>query len=433
MLETLKEIILDAQEEPFKTGVKRRLHYERVKGKAFICMGVRRSGKSTLLYQIMADLRAKGVSPKNILYVNFFDDRLAELRQGNAALVLEAYFSLFPEKKGKETIYCFFDEIQEVKNWEPFVDRLMRQEKCEVFITGSSANMLSKEIATQMRGRSLAWELFPFSFGEYLDYRGVEARQLTSKNRFILKKHFKDYLEKGGFPEVLDASARIRTMIHQEYFKTILNRDIIERHDAMHPQAVIQLGHRLINSVSSLYTLNRLTEFLKSIGFKISKGFVAETLQWFHDAYFLLSVKMYSPSINKQNVNPRKVYCIDHAMVPSVSPGILVNSGHALENMAYLHLRRQTEHVYYYRTKKAREVDLIWVDDNGKKHPVQVAASLQDPKTKERELTALRECMEELHTKQGTVVTFEEEATIKDGSGAIQIVPAWKFLLQERS
>jgi len=346
LLEILKEIILDFQSEILNTGIKRHLNYELVKEKAFVCIGVRRCGKSTLLYQIIKDLEKRGIRRENILYLNFFDDRLTEIKHGNLSLIIEAYYSLYPEKKGTKEVYCFFDEIQEAKNWEPFVDRILRTEKCSIFISGSSAKMLSKEVATQMRGRSLVWELFPFSFKEFLDYKGVDYKKLTSKNRLIVKKSFNEYLQKGGFPEVRNVTDKIRMMIHQEYYKAILHRDIIERFNAIHPQAVVQAGYRLICSAASLYSINRITDYLKSLGHKVSKGFVSLCISWFQDAYFLFSVKIFSPSLSKQNVNAKKIYCIDHSMITSVASGLLANRGHLLENIIFMHLRHSTEEIY---------------------------------------------------------------------------------------
>ena len=169
MKQVLQEIMLDFQELQLETGTSRRLKLEMVPGKASVCIGVRRCGKSTYLFQIMEQLQKDGVQPENILYLNFFDDRLHALQHEDLGVILEAYFGLYPEKKSSQTVYCFFDEVQAVSNWEPFVDRLMRTEKCRVYLTGSSARMLSKEIATQMRGRALSWELFPFSFREFLN------------------------------------------------------------------------------------------------------------------------------------------------------------------------------------------------------------------------------------------------------------------------
>lgn len=429
MIEILKEIILDFHSEILDTGVKRHLQYDIVKGKAFVCIGVRRCGKSTLLYQIIEALENQGVKRENIVYINFFDDRLTEIKHGNLSLIMEAYYSIYPEKKGTEEVYCFFDEIQEAENWEPFVERIMRTEKCSVFISGSSAKMLSREVATQMRGRSLAWELFPFSFREFADYMQVDYHKLSSRNRLLLKKCFTEYFQKGGFPEVRNLPDRLRIKIHQEYYKTILHRDVIERFNALHPQAVLHAGYRLVSSSASLYSINRVTEYLKSFGYKISKGFVSSCIDWFQDVYFLHSVKLFSPSVNKQNVNPKKIYCIDHSLTTSVSPGILANRGHLLENLIFVHLRQRTEDLYYYRTEKGQEVDFVWPGRHNTTNLVQVSFSLNDPLTLKRETTALTQAMDELAIQEATIVTMDEEDSIEQYGRKIKVVPAWKYLL----
>lgn len=189
MIETIKTLILDFQEARLETGVPRRLRIDTVHGKAAICIGARRSGKSTYLFQVIRKLLDAGVPRRNILYLNFFDDRLHGLRRENLGLIAEAYYALYPETKNAETVYCFFDEIQDVEGWESFVDRLMRTERCEVYLTGSSARMLSKEIATQMRGRALSWEIFPFSFREFLDFKEIESEgPLSTKKRLLVRR-----------------------------------------------------------------------------------------------------------------------------------------------------------------------------------------------------------------------------------------------------
>lgn len=427
--EILKQIILDFQGQDPLTGTARHLDFEIVPNKAFICIGVRRCGKSTLLYQIIDRLKQQGINRENILYLNFFDDRLWELRQQGPGVILEAYFSLFPEKQGSEKIYCFFDEIQEIPNWEPFIDRLLCTENCEVYLSGSSAKMLSREISTQMRGRSLPWELFPFSFKEFLDAKGINYQKLTTKNRLLIQNGFVDYFRQGGFPETINVSDRVRIMILQEYYKTILHRDIIERFDALHPQAVMAAGHRLTGSTAALYSINRITDYLKSLGHKVSKKFVGDCLGWFEDAYFLFSVKLFNASINKQNMNQKKIYCIDHGMIRAVTPKIAEDQGRLLENLVYIHLRRQTENIYYYRTKNGREVDFIWIDENGNKHLVQVSWTLQDENTRKREITGLTCAMKELGHTSALIITHEENETIENDGMRIEVISAWKFLL----
>jgi len=430
MIETLKSIILDFQEIELETGVPRRLKIKAVPGKATVCIGVRRSGKSTYLFQVIKRLLDGGVPRENILYLNFFDDRLHNLRQVGLGSIVEAYYSLYPEKKNTETVYCFFDEIQAVDGWESFVDRLMRTEKCEVYITGSSARMLSKEIATQMRGRALSWELFPFSFREFLDYKQIDwAGSMSTKKRLLVQKSFEEYWETGGFPEVVGLDRHLRIKIHQEYFHAVLFRDLVERHDISHPKAVLDLAHRLIDNTGSLYSINSLTGYLKSLGHKAPKSAVSDYLQWFEDAYFLFTVRIFDASLARSKTNPKKIYCVDHAMVTSVASGILVNTGHLLENLVFTALRRVTPDIWYCRTKGGLEVDFLAQLHNRSRMLVQVCESMAEPQTRKRELAALSGAMAEYGLKSGTVVTRNEEKQIEVGAGKIEVVPAWRFLL----
>ncbi|MBI5584610.1 MAG: ATP-binding protein [Deltaproteobacteria bacterium] len=432
MIDTLKALILDFQESPLATGVPRHLRIDTIPGKATVCIGVRRSGKSTFLFQVMQRLLEKGVSRENLLYLNFFDDRLHPLRSDRLGLITEAYFSLYPEKKNTEKIYCFFDEIQTVPGWEPFIDRLLRTEKCEVYLTGSSARMLSREIATQMRGRALSWEIFPFSFREFLGYKGLEETHAQStKKRLLIRKAFDEYWETGGFPEVAGLGRNLRIKIHQEYFNTILFRDLVERHDISHPRAVSDLGHWLVDNTASLYSINNLAGYLKSLGHKVPKAAVSDYLAWFEDAYFLFTVRIFDDSLARSNTNPKKIYCIDHALVNSVSSGILLNFGHLLENLVFTTLRRDYPEIYYYKTKTGREVDFIIPAYRRSRILIQACESLQDAQTRKREVASLSEAMGEQGLKTGFIVTKNEDERIETASGRIEVIPLWRFLVEQ--
>ena len=431
MLDTLKQIIIDHQEDEFRTGIPRLTDITPVPGKATICIGPRRSGKSTYLFQRIQRLVDAGVSRADILYLNFFDDRLRQLQRDGLAVVLDAYFSLYPAKKGVQTVYCFFDEIQVVPGWEYFVDRLMRTEKCEVFITGSSAQMLSLEIATQMRGRALSWELLPFSFREYLHFKGITTLDaLSTKRRLLVQEAFNGYFEAGGFPEVAGLSRALRIKTHQEYWGAMLFRDLVERHDVAHPRAVADLGHWLVDNVASLYSVNRLTGYLKSIGHRVPKSAVSDYLAWFEDAFFLFTARVFDASLTRANVNPKKIYCVDHSLVASVSSGILMNSGHLLENLVFVALRRLTPNIHYYKSKAGREVDFV-AGLGGTRKLVQVCESLADPRTRKREVLGLRDAMAELNFDTAEIVVRAGIAReeIETETGTIVVVPAWRFLL----
>lgn len=430
MIDLLKEIIIDFQELELVTGVPRRVDVKPVAGKATVCIGVRRSGKSTFMFQLMQRLIDGGAPRQNILYLNFFDDRLHGLQHERLGVILEAYFSLYPEKKNAEKIYCFFDEIQAVAGWEPFIDRLMRTEKCEVYITGSSAQMLSREIATQMRGRALSWEMFPFAFREFLDFKGIEVHgPLSTKKRLIVQKAFEVYWAAGGFPEVAGLDRQLRIKTHQEYLNAMLFRDLVERHDISHPKAVVDLAHRLMDNTASLYSINNLTGYLKSLGHKAPKTAVSNYLAWFEDAYVLFTVRIFDASQARANINPKKIYCIDHALVTSTSSGILVNSGHLLENLVFTALRRTTPVIFYYKTKSGREVDFVFHGQDRSRGLVQVCESLVAPQTRKREIAALSEAMAELNLSVGTIVTRGEDEQIQVAPGKINVVPAWRFVL----
>jgi predicted AAA+ superfamily ATPase len=433
MIEILKEIILDDQEMANDTGVERHLKIETVQGKATVCIGVRRSGKSTFMRQIIEKLQKEGIPSTSIVHINFFDDRLHFLKEQGLSQIIDAYYQLFPEKKNKETVYFFLDEIQTIPEWELFVERLMRTEKCQVYITGSSARMLSREIATQMRGRSLSWEMYPFSFQEFLNARGIddipETTRLTSKMRSKVQNHFEEYWKCGGFPEVINASDSLRIKIHQEYFQTILYRDLVERHDISHPKALRDLALQLIDNTGSLYSINSLYGYLKAQEHKLQKSSITQYLEWLEDGYFLFSVRLYDASLSRSNANPKKIYCIDHSMVSSISSGILINSGHLLENLVFSTIRRKTPDIFYYRTKTGKEVDFIVLIDRAEKKLVQVCETMVEEKTRKREITALLEAMPEQKLSESIIVTRNESETIESEHGTIHVIPIWKFLL----
>ena len=436
MIDALKEIILDSQEADPATGVPRRTEVAVVPGKATVCIGPRRSGKTTFLFQRIRKLRDGGVRRDDVLYLNFFDDRLRQLQRDGLAVVLEAYFSLYPEKKGVRTVYFFFDEIQVVPGWESFVDRVMRTENCEVYVTGSSARMLSREMATQMRGRALSWELFPFSFREFLDFQGIDGEgPLSARRRVLVQGAFDRFWDTGGFPEVAGVDRPLRIRIHQEYWGAMLFRDLVERHAVPHPRAVTDLAHRLVDNTASLYSVNRLTGYLKSLGHRAPKSAVSDYLDWFEDAFFLFTVRLFDASRARANANPKKIYCVDHSLVRSVSPGILVNAGHLLENLVFTALRRLTPEIFYYRSRAGREVDFVARAPDGERLLVQVCESVADPDTRKRDAAALRDAMGEMGLTSSVLVTRGGPAVpgrddrISVDTGTIKVIAAWRFLL----
>ena len=225
----------------------------------------------------------------------------------------------------------------------------------------------------------------------------------------------------------LDRHLRIK--IHQEYLHAVLFRDLVERHDVSHPKAVTDLAHRLIDNTASLYSINSLTGYLKSLGHKAPKAAVSDYLEWFEDAYFLFTVRIFDASLARSKTNPKKIYCADHALVTSVASGILVNSGHLLENLVFTGLRQVTPDIHYCKTRSGAEVDFIAQLRDRSRMLVQVCESMAESKTRKREVAALNEAMAELGLESGMIVTRNEEEEIEVDSGRIDVMAAWRFLL----
>ncbi|MEG2971785.1 MAG: ATP-binding protein [Akkermansia sp.] len=441
MIDLLKDLILTSQEIPFPVAHKRCLKVVAMPQKATICVGVRRCGKSTFMQQIMKELMDAGISRENMVHLNFSDERLFVLLQSDSLPVDEAYYQLFPEKKYREKVYFFFDEIQLFPHWALFIDRLMRNENCEVYLTGSSAKLLSTEIATEMRGRSLSWEMFPFSFGEYVQSKGVEnTPRITPSQRLFVQQYWDEYMKRGGFPEVLfsrhdgEEEKAMRVRILQEYFRSILLCDVMERHKGSDSEQLRRLAHKLINQMGCLFSVNKLFNDLKSQKVKTSHTSVSEYLSWFEDAYFFFFVPVFDASFGERDKSPRKAYVIDHAFAAALGSGILPNRGLVLENIIFLALRRLTKRLYYYRSENGRhDADFVAIgEDSSQRILVQVCESIAVADTRKREVSALLHAMRSpgLTQTQSFIVTQNERETITGEDGDIAVLPAWDFLLR---
>lgn len=432
MNEELKSIvteqIIDNQQIDFASASPRSLELKTLNGVISIVMGVRRCGKSTLMETIMASLVAKGVSRENIVWLNFSDDRFLPLHQGGWDTIHSVYYSMYPEKRKSEKVYFFFDEIQTYANWELFVERLRREENCEIYITGSSARMLSKEIGTALRGRTLSWELFPFSFDEYLVRCNPPRNKKSSNYRLFMQNAWERYKEEGGFPAVFGIDAPLRRQLHQEYFNALLLRDVIERYDVRYPQVLRHLANRVINGIGTMFSVRKVHDEVKSLGYSLGRDTITQFLQWMEDAYFIFAVPAYSASVARQAREFRKIYCVDHSMAASLGTRILKNRGQMLENIVFCALRRHTQDIYYYRTRESYEVDFIAILPDGEKVLVQVCDDMSNQETRTRELRALTTAIAETKLATGYIVTESLRETIDTPHGTILCIPAPEFL-----
>ena len=387
--------------------IERETHFIEMKDKISVAIGMRRTGKTMLMYQKIRSLLQEGVMLEQILYIDFEDDRLLPVTQQTLSGLIENFFSLFPENHDR-LCYLFLDEIQMVDHWALVVRRFHQTKQVKIYLSGSSAKLLSTEISTELRGRSIATEVFPFSFLEYLKYFMHEplSPPFAKPIQDNLMTHFRAYLASGGFPGVCIETPLNRTRILQEYVNTVLFRDIVERHHITHLELIKYLLHYALKNHATCLSTHKIYNDLKSQGFKIGRSTVYEYLAFLEDAYLLFTVPLFSESIRKMQSNPRKLYAIDNGLVNANSLQLTSNYGRAFENLFYLDLRRQGAEIYYYLTQARYEVDFVTKNAMGDWHLYQICYDASSPKTLEREQLALALAEDELGIK-GHIITME--------------------------
>jgi len=428
MKQILEQLVGDFLERALPELIERTLDISPIKGKALAWVGMRRTGKTFLCYQTIKNLLEQGIPKDNILYLNFEDDRLFEFKLSDCQTLLDVFYAQQPDKKSKPC-YFFFDEIQNVEHWERFVRRLIDTENVSVYVTGSSAKLLSTEIATSLRGRALDREVFPFSFDEYLQVHevAIDRSRIGSKTRLLLNHYAETYCRNGGFPEVQKMDSSRRQEVLQSYVDAVVLRDVVERHGISNIEALKTFVYHALRNPAAKLSVNKFYLDLKSRGLHIAKDDLYAFLRHLSDAYLLFQVPIWSRSEKKRQVNPKKVYAIDNGILDAYSTGMTADQGAFLENLVFLTLRRKKLQVGYHVTKRGREVDFVF-QQNGEIILVQATWRMDNEKTRDREFRALAEAASELDATRCVIVTFDEEGFSEDPQ--IEIIPLWKFLLE---
>jgi len=406
-----------------------------VQNKATVIIGIRRSGKSTWQHEKIETLLHDGTPTENICYIDFSDDRLDFLRHeaSDPAVISDTYYGMYPHNHARK-VYFFFDELQYVNRWAQFVNRIQTTENCEVYITGSSAKLLSKEIATELGGRTFTWEIFPFSFREFLraNDKPESISDITSRDEII--GSFGEYMAKGGMPERLVLPKETMAVPYfQNLVNDVLARDIILRYNIPHPVQLKRLVQMLMNTMSGLVSVNKLKQRLAGERNKLSPELIGDYIDKLNDCYLMFTVPIRSYNTAVQAVNPKKIYCIDHAMAQAFSLSTSGNIGLALENLVFVELRRTMEHVFYYKTSSGAEIDFA-VGPDSDIHLMQVCWELgKQTDTRLRETRALLEGMKELELQESWIITAYEKEEYQDTATGrrIHVVPAYKWLLRK--
>lgn len=425
----ISQLIDDFHERELPRPVTRGAELHDIPGKANVVIGMRRAGKTWFCYQKIQELMASGTVLQKILYLNFEDDRLLDFTVKDFQDILDVYFGKYPDHRSG-TCYFFFDEIQRIEQWEHFIRRLVDTENIRIVLTGSSSKLLSSEIATSLRGRSLTTEIFPLSFEEFLAYHDSFSHPPSTfgaRTASRLRKAFREYLDIGGFPEVQGKERALRIEILQGYIDSVLLRDIIERHGIANVQALKFLVRHCMSAAGGKFSVNKFYNTLKSMSVKCTKNSLYDYLDYLADSFVIYRVPIYSRSEKARQVNPAKLYAVDTGLLNAMTFRNARDHGHLLENMVYMHLRRRGYETEYVTTDDGRETDFLARHrTTGDRQLIQVCWDMTDESTFKRELAGLKSAMKELSISDGTIITADDERTIdKD----IQVIPAWKWLL----
>lgn len=401
---------------------------------ATVVMGMRRTGKTYVAYQRMRALLDSGIPLERIVYVNFDDERLNKLKLEDLHLVGDVHAELFPSA-ARQKCWYFLDELQDVEGWELYARRLLDSRLVQLCLTGSSSKLLSSEIATQMRGRSLDVEVFPLSFAEFLVYNGI-VRELpcppyTSRKAGLLKNSMNRYFEEGGFPDVQGAILRVRNSMLQRYVDAVVYRDVIERHDIPSVQALRCTLDAVIHNFARKLSTRNISGILKNLGVSDNREYIADYLSYFVDAYLIYRVSIRSDSLSVRRSNPDKFYIVDTGLIRAMTSKNDAERGWLLENLVFMQLRRGFSKIEYYVTESGDEVDFL-VEDRAthERQLIQVSWEMAQPGTEDRELGALRDARKELAVSDCRVITWDGEYETGDG---IKVMPVWKWCLETRT
>jgi len=359
-----------------------------------VVSGIRRCGKSTLLRQLLK-------KEKRFYYLNLEDVRLEEFELSDFVKADEIFSGLY----GAHGVY-FFDEIQVVSKWEKFI-RSLADKKKKVVLTGSNASLLSRELGTLLTGRHLNYELFPFTFREFLEY-------------FTLKPSidsFEEYFRLGGFPEYLEKK---QNYVLQELLKDVVIRDVAVRFGIRNSGLLKRLAIYLISNVGKEFSFNSLKEMFSVA----SVQSIIDYVSFFEDAYLIFTIPKFSYSYKERQVNPKKVYSIDNGLSAANSVSFSKDIGRMLENQVFLNLRRKHKEMFYFKEKK--ECDFVVKEREKITQAIQVCYELNED-NKEREINGLMEALIKFKLKQGLILTYNQEDTIENQNKKILIKPAWKW------
>ena len=411
----LKEIVMDQKNKKMPVDFVRRdieLKVKKDKGDHIVIIsGIRRCGKSTLLNSIRQEKR------ESDYFLDFDDERLIDFSVNDFQLLYEVFLELFGEQK-----VFYFDEIQNISGWERFIRRL-HDNGNKVYITGSNASMLSRELGTHLTGRFIEICLYPFSFTEFLKFKKFEYNHnlhLNTQEKIKLKRMFNEYLRLGGFPSYIKTEDNDYL---KSLYESIIYRDIIVRYKLPQEKPLKEVVHYCASNIAKEISFNSLKDIA---GIKSSTS-IKEYFEYLENSFFVFLLNRFDYSLKKQIYFNKKVCFCDMAMANNIGFHFSEDFGRVLENIVFLQLQRQGKEIYFHKSKV--ECDFLVKEKNRIIMAIQVSRSLKNKETRDREIFGLIDAIKQYKLKSGLILTEDEEGDIKEGGYNIKIMPVWKWLL----
>ena len=384
-------------------------------------IGPRRAGKTYYLFQLSREM-------SDYIYLNFEDSRLYGVKHTELRDIIRTYIEIY----GKEPGTLLLDEIQNVKNWEIVVRELHDLKRYRTFLTGSSSKLLSKEIATQLRGRTLSYLLLPFSFREFSKAKGLKIEKYMSRDASARIKHYLlEYMEFGGFPEVVLSKEKVKIL--KEYAELILFKDFIERHQIKNVELARVLHSFTIHNFTNEISVNALFNRVKSMGVRVSKNTIYDYLSKLEDTTFFFFLRKYSKKPHLRESYPQKIYLCDTGLTKTLRYS--EDKGKLIENIVFLELQRKTNsnpllEVFYWKDYQQREVDFIIKEGTQINQLIQVTYALT-PENEKREIRSLLKASRELNCKNLLMITWDQAEVIKKNKKKIKQTQLWQWLIEQ--
>lgn len=408
-----------------ETGIYRKEYVERLEKlmrtqQVVVIDGVRRSGKSTIIKQYIKKQIEQGKKRENFLYINFEEPKFSGMLSLDFLQQLHDAYIEIVHPKGQ---YCIMlDEIQNIPQWEKFVRSIHEKREAEVIISGSSSKLLSKELGTLLTGRWVELKVYPLRFSEFLLFKNIHLENKLDilSQKHLIRQHLREYIEYGGFPLVVLQEEKKELLLR--YFEDVLGKDIAERYNIRIVEKLRILAKWYLTVFASP---NSYRKIAKTIGISIDT--VERFSSYMSDAYLIFFVSKFSYSLKEQEVNPKKVYCIDLGLINIMSLRFSENIGRLYEALVYLSLLQKGKEIYYYKEKS--ECDFVIKEGTIITQAIQVCYSLDNKDTQKREIQGLLEASKELKCKNLVIITDSIEKEEKINNKTIVYIPLWKWLL----